>query len=267
MLHSASFPTMIPFPNISPIAFSIKGFHIHWYGIAYVLSIYLGIKQANYLAKKYNAFNLAKNITIEDATSYMVLGILLGGRLGYILFYDLAYYLTFPMKILKVWEGGMAFHGGMIGALIGLWLFSKKVKRPFLAIADLGSAVGPIAGILIRAANFINGELYGRPTNVPWGMIFPNSDGIIRHPSQLYEMFFEGIVLYIITNISYAKKHTQKGFTTGMVLLGYGVFRFLIEFFRDPADGFVGIFTKGQALCIPMVIMGIWLIYRAFKNK
>lgn len=253
---------MIPFPNISPIAFSIARFQIHWYGIAYILSVFLGLKLCHYYANKYNP-TLSK---IEDVSSYLVLGIIIGGRLGHILFYDLSYYLLFPSKIIKIWEGGMAFHGGLIGAIIGVWLFSHKTKQPFLSITDLLSTSAPLGGFFIRGANFINGELYGRPTSLPWGMIFPHSDGLVRHPSQLYEMFFEGIVLFFITNIAYKKHYLKKGYITGIAIFFYGLFRFMIEFVRDPSDGYWWIFTKGQVLCIPMLILGLIFMLKNSKK-
>lgn len=253
---------MLTFPSISPIAFSIAGFHIYWYGIAYMVALYLGAKQCTYYTKKYTT---TLRTYIDDGLTYVILGIIIGGRLGHVLFYDLDYFLMFPLDIFKVWKGGMAFHGGLLGTAVALFLFSRKIKQPFLSITDLVSAVGPLAGITIRAANFINGELYGRPTNTPWGMIFPHSDGLIRHPSQLYEMFFEGFILYAITNIAFIKKHKQTGFTSGIALLFYGLFRFMIEFLREP-DGMVWILTKGQLLSIPLIFIGSLLILKS-KNK
>ena len=253
---------MLSFPNISPIAFSIGPFDIYWYGLAYVLAIFLGSKQAKYYALKYNP----KLINIEDVIPYVTIGILIGSRLGYIIFYDLGYYLSHPLDIIRTWRSGMAFHGGLIGSFIGIWLFHKKIEQPLLSITDLIAAPGPLAGIFIMLANFINGELYGRPTSVPWGMIFPRSDGLVRHPSQLYEMFFEGIVLYIITNITYIKYHGTKGITTSVLLISYGMFRFFVEFFREP-HGMVWIISKGQALSIPMVIIGFVVLYISTKKK
>ncbi|USO02385.1 MAG: prolipoprotein diacylglyceryl transferase [Alphaproteobacteria bacterium] len=252
---------MLQFPNISPIAFSIAGFDIYWYGLAYVATIFLGAKQCKYYAKKY----YPKLVNIEDAIPLIVLGILIGGRLGCIVFYDIGYYLSHPLEMLK--RSGMAFHGGLIGAFVGVWLFSRKIEQPLLSVTDIISAPAPLAGIFIRLANFINGELYGRPTSVAWGMIFPRSDGQIRHPSQLYEMFFEGMVLYIVTNIVYIKFHKMRGIPTGIAVLLYGIFRFIVEFFREP-DGMVWVFTKGQFLCIPMIILGFVVIYSSTtKNK
>jgi phosphatidylglycerol---prolipoprotein diacylglyceryl transferase len=251
---------MLTFPQVSPIAFSIAGFSVYWYGIAYMISIYFGAKQCVYYAHRYNP-NLIKG---EDSLNYVILGIIIGGRLGHIFFYDLDYFLAFPLETFKLWKGGMAFHGGLIGVLVGLYLFSKKIKQPFLSITDLAATAAPLAGIFIRAANFINAELYGRPTSLPWGMIFPHSDGLARHPSQLYEMFFEGFVLYFLTNISYIKNHKQTGFTTGVGLLFYGLFRFIIEFMREP-EGMIWIFTKGQTLSLPLILVGGLLIL--FKKK
>jgi len=209
---------------------------------------------------------MPKLINIEDVIPLIVFGILIGSRLGYILFYDLSYYLSHPLDIIRTWRSGMAFHGGLIGSFIGIWLFSRKIEQPFLKVTDLIAAPGPLAGIFIRLANFINGELYGRPTSVPWGMVFPSSDGQVRHPSQLYEMFFEGIILYIITNLVYIKYHGTKGVTTGFLLVFYGIFRFSMEFFREP-HGMIWIFSKGQALSIPMIIIGAIILIRSCSKK
>lgn len=203
---------------------------------------------------------------------YLVVGLVTGARLGYIFFYqymNLPDYIHHPLEIIAVWDGGMSFHGGLIGIVIAGWWFSKRTKLPFWALADRVVIAAPIGLGLGRVGNFINGELYGRITNVPWGIVFPDGGPLPRHPSQLYEAFLEGLILFLIL-LWLSKRRMPDGFLLGTFLLGYGLFRFLIEFFRepDPQLGFVlGPFTMGQALCVIMAGLGILVLQCSFQHR
>lgn len=253
------------FPNINPVAFSVGPFDIHWYALSYVLSIIIGWFYARKIIEKF-AINISLQ-TLESFITWAILGIIIGGRLGYVLLYDPVKYFLDPLKILKTYEGGMSFHGGLIGLLISSYLFCYKHKISFLLLSDILAIVAPIGLFLGRIANFINGELYGRITNTPWGIVFPNSDLQTRHPSQLYEAFFEGIILFII--LSYAtfwhKTIKTLGLNSSIFLIFYSIFRIIIEMFREPDFHLGFIFynvTMGQILSIPMLIIGIYLLVK-----
>ncbi len=253
------------FPNINPIIFSIGPFDIYWYSIAYVLGIIAGWFYACKIIKNFK-IELATT-TLEHFIAWATLGIIIGGRLGYVLLYNPVKYFSDPVIILKTYEGGMSFHGGMIGLIMSSYFFCYKHKIKFLLLTDILAAISPIGLFLGRIANFINGELYGRITKMPWGIIFPNSDLQIRHPSQLYEAFFEGVTLLLIlayTNYKY-KSIKIRGFNTAIFLVLYSVFRIIIEMFREP-DGHIGFIfnnlTMGQILSLPMLILGVYLIMR-----
>ncbi|HOD18049.1 MAG TPA: prolipoprotein diacylglyceryl transferase [Candidatus Cloacimonadota bacterium] len=267
---------MIPYPNINPdiVKFNVFGItlQIRWYGMFYVISFILG-----YLLYRYNLKLKKIELTKEQYEGLIfaiMLGVIIGGRLGYVLFYNLPYYLKNPLEIFAVWSGGMSFHGGALGVIIAGLIFVHKHKLNFLQLAD---PIMPLVAIglgLGRLGNFINGELYGRVTNVPWAMIFPDSDGLPRHPSQLYELFLEGIVLAIICQVVYKKsKISGMGFWTFIGF--YGIFRIFVEFFREPdkldlySRGlFFGFVTVGMLLSFFMVIaaaIGIFYLYK--KNK
>lgn len=253
------------FPNINPVAFSIGPFDIHWYALAYVVGIIIGWSYAKKIIKEFS-INISLQ-TLESFITSAILGIIIGGRLGYVLLYDPVKYFSDPVKMLKTYEGGMSFHGGLIGLLVSSYLFCYKNKINFFLLSDILAATAPIGLFLGRIANFINGELYGRVTNMPWGVVFPNSDLQIRHPSQLYEAFFEGIILFIILYYATFKGNTIKilRLNSAIFLILYSSFRIIIEIFREPDFHLGFIFynvTMGQILSIPMLIIGIYLLVK-----
>jgi phosphatidylglycerol:prolipoprotein diacylglycerol transferase len=250
----------LPYPNIDPVFLRIGPVQLRWYGLMYMLSFILGFFVMRSLAK-YRKLNITTD-DLYDLLFYLILGVMIGGRLGYVVFYDLGNYLHDPVSILAIWQGGMSFHGGFLGMILAAWYVSRKKKWNFWEIADLGSAAAPIGLGLGRIGNFINGELFGRPTNVSWAMVFPEGGNMPRHPSQLYEALLEGLVLFVILTWLY-KKNFYRG-TVFWALLGlYGVFRFLIEFVREP-DIQIGLdlgpFTRGQELTFPMLVIGLTMM-------
>ena len=256
-------------PSIDPVIVSFGVIQIRWYGIAYVLGFLLGI----YLIKQINQGyqKRIKNKQIDDFFIWSVIGVILGGRIGYVLFYQTATILTDPINILFIWKGGMSFHGGLIGIIISIFLFSKKYSIDFFQLSDLVSSVSPIGLFFGRLANFINVELYGRVTDFPLAMIYPSIDQAPRHPSQLYEAFFEGVVLFIILRHCNKKNYSQNnfGFITSLFLILYGIFRFLIEFLREP-DAHIGLIfnsiTMGQLLSVPLVIIGVGIYLKTYSK-
>ena len=255
------------YPHINPEILRIGPLAIRWYGLLYIVSFVITYF---FLKKKYVERNiLLKPDDYENLIFYIMLGVILGGRTGYILFYNLSFYLKNPLEIFAVWHGGMSFHGGALGVMIAGIIYSKKIKIGFYRLAD---PVLPFVAIglgLGRIGNFINGELYGRVTSLPWGMVFPNSDGLPRHPSQLYEFFLEGVCLFFISKfILKVQKHD--GITFWSFIGSYGIFRFMLEFVRqpDPQLGFVvGIFTQGQILSSFMILASIIGIIYVSKSK
>jgi len=261
---------MIPFPNINPVALSLGPIAITWYGISYAVSMLIGWRYARYLTK----FSPDRNLNlavIDELLSWMILGIILGGRLGYVCFYEPLRYLQDPFSIVAVWKGGMSFHGGLLGVILGVWLFSRRYKVNFYCLMDIIACLIPIGLFLGRLANFINGELYGRPTGQLWGMIFPNGGPLLRHPSQLYEAALEGILLFIFLNII-ALKYRALSYVrllSGAFLLGYGTLRIFVECFREADENWgylLNIITMGQVLSLPMVFLGVIIIYFAIKK-
>ncbi|HEV7391382.1 MAG TPA: prolipoprotein diacylglyceryl transferase, partial [Burkholderiales bacterium] len=206
---------------------------------------------------------------LSDALFYGILGTIIGGRLGYVLFYKPSEYLVEPWRIFFVWEGGMSFHGGMIGVILAMWLFARTRKQDWLAITDFIAPLVPIGLATGRLGNFINAELWGRPTDVPWAMVFPNVDTLPRHPSQLYEFALEGVALFVIL-WWFSSKPRPRGAVSGLFLICYGCFRFAVEFTRQP-DSFLGVLalglTMGQWLSIPMIILGLVLLTRAYRRE
>lgn len=263
----------LAFPQIDPVIFQIGFFSLRWYSLAYIL----GIVGAWFLARrmsvsKGSVFTVLK---IDDFIMWATLGIILGGRLGYVFFYNASYYMEFPLKIFALWEGGMSFHGGLIGVIIATLVFAKKRHIPVFEMSDILVCVAPVGLFLGRLANFSNAELYGRVTYfVPWAIIFPGGGPEPRHPSQLYEALMEGILLFIILNgIFWFSSHlrNRSGFLTGLFFILYGVFRFVLEYTREP-DGHIGFiwqnFSMGQILSVPMILFGCYLIKKSsFKNK
>ncbi len=260
---------MIKYPDISPTILSIGPFQIRWYGLFYIIGFLTGYYFIKKLYKKRNI-----DISDKDYSNLLydvMLGVVIGGRLGYILFYNLPYYLHNPLKIFAVWEGGMSFHGGALGVIVAGLIFAKKYHYNFYKLADPAMGMVAIALGLGRLGNFINGELYGRPTNVPWAMIFPDDPRQLpRHPSQLYEFFFEGIMLSAICFYLFKKK-VREGIIFWSFIGFYGVFRIFIEFFRepDPQLGFIlfNRFTMGQILSSVMILSSIVGIYFILKKR
>ncbi|MEW5745923.1 MAG: prolipoprotein diacylglyceryl transferase [Nitrospirota bacterium] len=250
----------MPYPDIDPVIFRIGPFEVRWYGVMYLLGFL-----ASYLLVRYQAAKKRLPLPkerIESLYSALIIGLLVGARLGYVVFYNPAYYLTHPLEIFAVWHGGMSFHGGLIGSVLAGYLFCKRAKLDFWQLADLVIATAPVGLGLGRLANFINAELYGRVTDAPWGMVFPGGGPLPRHPSQLYELLLEGVLLFLI--LWFAKDRVRRtGVLTALFLILYGLFRFFVEFFRepDPQLGFIlGLFTMGQLLSVAMMIAGAVLL-------
>ena len=251
--------------NFDPVAFQIISLEIRWYSLAYIAGIILGW---SYCKKK-----LIKDQHIlalfDDFITYLIIGVILGGRLGYALFYNLKFYLENPVEILMIWNGGMSFHGGLIGIIIVSVLFAKKYDQDSFLYMDLVALVAPIGIFFGRIANFINSELYGIPTEVPWGVIFVQIDKFARHPSQLYEAFLEGIILFLILLYFKKKNYLETpGLISGVFLIFYSVFRFIIEFFRVPDEqlGYLILnLSMGQIISLITILLGIIIFY--FKNE
>jgi len=255
------------FPHIDPVFLSIGPLQFRWYGLMYVLSFVATyfIIRSEVTRKK---LPLTKD-DVADLVFFGAMGVVLGGRIGYILFYNLDFYLANPLKLFAVWEGGMSFHGGFLGVVLAFWLYARRKKIPFLALTDMAALCAPVGLGLGRIGNFINGELYGRPTDVAWGIIFPGSDGVPRHPSQLYEAFLEGLVLFFIVRFI-SKRTPVNGVTSFAACAGYGLFRFIVEFFRQPDAQiglFFGLFSMGQLLSLPMFLLGSFLAYRLSRHQ
>lgn len=248
---------MLQYPNFNPIAFHIGPVKVHWYGIMYLIGFASAWLLALYRAKKSNGYWTSNQV--GDMIFYGAIGVILGGRIGYILFYDLPTFIQHPIVIFQVWDGGMSFHGGLMGVFVAMWLFSIKLKRSVWELTDFMSPFVPIGLAAGRLGNFINGELWGKVTNVPWAMVFPNAGPLPRHPSQLYEFLLEGVLLFIILWF-FSRKPRPRFAVTAMFLLFYGIFRFFVEFYRlpDPQLGYIafGWLTMGQFLSIPMIIAG-----------
>lgn len=259
---------MLTHPQFDPVAIHLGPFGIHWYGLMYLLGFVTFIWLGRLRLKKLNrpAWN---NQFLDDILFYAVLGVVLGGRLGEVLFYNPGYYFSHPTKILAVWEGGMSFHGGFLGVLIAMALFTRARKIQWLALMDFIAPLVPPGLAFGRLGNFINGELWGRPTDASWGMIFPNVDNLPRHPSQLYEFALEGVALFFILWI-FSHKPRPVGSISGLFLIGYGSFRFIGEFARTPDDGIFGLMTfgvsMGQWLSLPMVLVGIVILTWSYKK-
>lgn len=263
----------IPFPQIDPVFFSIGPLPIRWYALAYMAGLIGGWLYARSIIKNDRYWGATPRpglIAIDDLLVYAALGVILGGRIGYVLFYNLDFFLANPGKIIAVWEGGMAFHGGLAGAALAIWLFARRNAISALTVADICAAVVPIGILLGRLANFIKPELWGRTTDVSWGVIFPGAGPLPRHPSQLYEAGLEGLLLLLLLYIAVRKGALQRpGLVTGLFGAGYGIARIVCEFFREPDAqlGFLfGGATMGMLLSIPLILVGIWLIWLASRS-
>ena len=253
--------------NFDPVAFQIISFEIRWYSLAYILGIIIGW----ILCKKIFIKNLDINQKFDDYITYLIIGIIIGGRLGYVLFYNFSYYINNILDIFKIWQGGMSFHGGLLGIIIASILFAKKNNQDLFVYTDLVSLVAPIGIFFGRLANFINSELYGKVTEVPWAVTFVQVDNLSRHPSQLYEAIFEGIILFILLLYFRSKNFLAKpGLISGLFLIFYSVFRFCIEFFRVPDEqiGYL-IFnlSMGQIISLVFIMIGTIVFYLKNENK
>jgi phosphatidylglycerol:prolipoprotein diacylglycerol transferase len=250
---------MLVHPNFDPVAFSIGPLAVRWYGLMYLLGFglawWLGLRRIGQGRAPIDRRQF------DDLIFYAVLGVILGGRLGYVLFYKPGYYASHPLEIPAVWQGGMSFHGGMLGVIAAMWLAARKQKVDFLRLTDFVAPLCPLGLAAGRMGNFINGELWGRPTDLPWGMVFRNAGGVPRHPSQLYEFALEGVTLFVLL-WWFSSKPRMRGEVSALFLIGYGCLRFVAEFAREP-DSFLGILalgmTMGQWLCVPMIAGGIAL--------
>lgn len=256
----------IPFPVIDPVLIEIGPFAIRWYALAYIAGIMLAWRYILVLMRR--APSGAGRKDIDDFVAWATLGVVLGGRLGYVLFYQFDYYLANPQQILFVWQGGMSFHGGVLGVVVALVVFARRRGLGLMALSDLVACATPIGLFFGRLANFINAELWGRTSDVPWAMVFPRGGPVPRHPSQIYEAALEGVVLFFVLLALWrvARLRDRHGFLTGAFLCGYGVARMIGELFREP-DAHLGFLwsgvTMGQILSLPMIAVGLWLMARA----
>jgi phosphatidylglycerol---prolipoprotein diacylglyceryl transferase len=263
---------LVAFPDIDPVAFKIGPFEARWYALAYVAGLILAFWYMKRLVRNPLLWQgrppAATPARIDDLFLWATLGVILGGRLGYVFFYDPVYFARHPVDIIKLWQGGMSFHGGFLGVIVACWAFARSQRLRLDQLLDLAAAAVPFGLGLGRLANFINGELYGRVTDVPWAMIFPQGGPLPRHPSQLYEALLEGALLFAIGRIASHRFHAlaYPGRLAGIFALSYGLMRIFVEFFREP-DVHIGVtagfVTRGMILSLPMMLIGIWLILRS----
>ncbi len=255
-------------PEIDPVAIQIGPLAIHWYGLMYVVGFFAGWGLGVYRAGR-PGVDWRKE-EVGDLLLYVALGIVLGGRLGYALFYNFGYYFSHPLEVLQIWRGGMSFHGGLIGVILAMGLYARHSGRSWVSVGDFVAPLVPIGLAAGRLGNFINQELWGRVTELPWGMVFRGAGPEPRHPSQLYEFTLEGVVLFVLL-WWFSAQPRPRGAVSGLFLLAYGVFRFLVEFVREPdvqlghlAFGWV---TMGHLLSVPMIVLGAWLLAYAYRRR
>ncbi|QEQ98073.1 prolipoprotein diacylglyceryl transferase [Neptunomonas concharum] len=255
--------------NIDPIALDLGFMQIHWYGLMYLIAFATAFGLGSYRAKQPNSGWTTEQVS--DLIFWGAMGVVLGGRMGYVLFYNFDQFLTDPLWLFAVWEGGMSFHGGLIGVLVVLWVFGRRYDKSFFQMGDFVAPLVPIGLGVGRVGNFIGGELWGRAADVPWAVVFPRAgDGIGRHPSQLYEALLEGLVMFAVLWWFSAKPRPRMA-VSAMFLILYGVFRSAVEFFREP-DAHIGYIafgwlTKGQLLSLPMIVIGLLLFYWAYQKR
>lgn len=261
---------MLIHPQIDPVALQLGPLSVHWYGLTYLaafgLFLWLGHKRLHHAPfAQLQGDQAWRSQDVEDILFLGVMGVVLGGRLGYCLFYKPLYYLNNPLDILAVWQGGMSFHGGLLGVIVAMTWFSRTRRRPFLQVMDFVAPCVPTGLAAGRVGNFINGELWGRlaDPDLPWGMIFRGAGDLPRHPSQIYQFLLEGLLLFVLLWL-FSRQGRPQGQVSGAFLLGYGVFRFIAEFFREP-DAHLGLLSMGmsmgQWLCVPMILGGMWMVF------
>ena len=259
---------MLIYPDINPIALNLGILKIHWYGLMYLLAFGMAFLLGLYRAKR--SKGQWSTAHVHDLIFYGAIGVIIGGRLGYILFYGFSEFLAHPLILFKVWEGGMSFHGGLLGAIVAYLIFSYRFKKHFFVVMDFVAPLVPLGLAAGRVGNFINAELWGRVTTMPWGMLYPHAGNLPRHPSEIYEFFLEGILLFMIV-WCYSAKPKPPMAVSGVFLVGYGCLRFFAEFFREPDSqlGFVAFdwMTQGQRLCLPMIVVGIILLVLAYRRR
>jgi phosphatidylglycerol:prolipoprotein diacylglycerol transferase len=258
---------MFVHPQFDPVAIHLGSFGIHWYGLMYLTGFlaFLALGKWQITHRPWHGWTVPM---LDDALFFGALGVILGGRLGYVLFYQSAYFMQHPADILAVWQGGMSFHGGFLGVVLAMAWFARKYQLSWLAVMDFIAPLVPIGLGAGRIGNFINGELWGRVTNTDYGMVFPQIDGLLRHPSQLYEFTLEGVALFFIL-WAYASKPRASGAIAALFLMGYGAFRFVVEYTREP-DSYLGLlsmgFSMGQWLSLPMLLIGAVLWIKAYSK-
>lgn len=257
------FPIILP--NIDPVALQLGPLAIRWYSLAYIIGIIFAML---FLKKQNERHKIMSEEAYDNWLIWAVLSVILGGRVGYVLFYNFEYFLQDPLEIFALWHGGMSFHGGLLGVILGMWLFAKRYKIKFLQLTDVLAIAAPVGLFFGRLANFINMELYGRVTGSSFGIIFPNGGDLPRHPSQLYEAGLEGILLFLIlfSLSKFTKIQKHFGALSGMFLIGYGICRIIIENFREPDQQLGFLFahvTMGQLLSLPPALFGMWLVFRS----
>jgi phosphatidylglycerol:prolipoprotein diacylglycerol transferase len=259
---------MLTYPDLNPVALALGPLKVHWYGIMYLCAFASAWLLAMYRARLPHA--LINKLQVENLITYGAFGVVLGGRLGYVVFYNFDYWMSDPLWLFRIWEGGMSFHGGLIGVIVAMFLFAHRIRVSYISLMDFVAPLVPLGLGFGRLGNFIGQELWGRQTSVAWGMIFPKDpDGLVRHPSQLYQAALEGLVLFAVL-FWFSRQPRPRGAVCGLFLVLYGVFRFLIEFVREPDQGIgllMGWMSRGQLLSVPLFILGIALIILAYWPK
>lgn len=260
---------MLIHPQFNPVAISLGPLAVRWYGLMYMIGFVLFVVLGRRRAQQLPALGFTTQ-HLDDLLFYGVLGVILGGRLGQVIFYEPGYFIQHPQDILAIWKGGMSFHGGFLGVLVAMYLYGRKIGKTFFEVTDFIAPLVPLGLAAGRIGNFINGELWGRvaEASLPWAMIFPQVDNLPRHPSQLYQAGMEGFCLFFIL-WWYAAKIRARGAVSGMFLVGYGSFRFLAEYFREPDAGIFGFsytISMGQWLSLPMILFGLYLIFKRSKS-
>ncbi len=261
----------IRFPDIDPVALAVGPLQIRWYALAYLTAFLFGWWYGLYITRL-NPQARPNRDDIDDFIPWAILGVILGGRLGYVLFYQSQFYFNNPLEILQVWHGGMSFHGGIVGVITVLLLYSRLKKIPFFRLSDIFGCAAPMGIFLGRITNFVNGELYGRVTDAPWGVVFPHGGELPRHPSQLYQAGMEGLALFLIllALLHVPAVRRRPGILSGVFLAGYGIFRSIGELFREPDEqmGFIfGQVSMGQILSVPVILLGLGILFHALKRK